>query len=53
VAEQAVTWQQLPGGEILITINQPESKVNVVSQAVLAELERTVAEIARLAPLAG
>lgn len=53
MAEQAVTWQQLPGGEILITINQPESKVNVVSQAVLAELERTVAEIARLAPLAG
>ena len=53
MAEQAVTWQQLPGGEILITINQPDSKVNVVSQAVLAELERTVAEIARLAPLAG
>lgn len=53
MAEQSVTWQQLPGGEILITIHQPHSKVHVVSQSVLAELEQVVAEISRMSPLTG
>ncbi|MCS7168472.1 MAG: 3-hydroxyacyl-CoA dehydrogenase NAD-binding domain-containing protein [Gemmatales bacterium] len=53
MAQKAVQWRQLESGEIVITIDQPESKVNVVSQAVLAELEQALAEVARLAPLAG
>lgn len=53
MSQRVVTWQQLDGGEILILINQPESKVNVVSQAVLSELEEVVAEVARYAPLPG
>ncbi|MCS7160715.1 MAG: 3-hydroxyacyl-CoA dehydrogenase NAD-binding domain-containing protein, partial [Gemmatales bacterium] len=53
MAQKAVRWHQLESGEIVITIDQPESKVNVVSQSVLAELEQAIAEVARLAPLAG